>query len=89
MAQEESKEYFVDVTVTWGKQNGESQKVESVGGNNWGYLTYDQSVALQNAVVIPGVTQMLEDAGALGLELVEDQSMVALIKTGLAAKKAK
>ena len=79
------KEYFVSVTVEWGKQNGESQKAESVGGQNWGNLTYDQSVAVQNAVVIPGVIQMLEDAGALGLEMVGDEAMVAMINS----KKAK
>ena len=79
------KEYFVSVTVEWGKQNGESQKAESVGGQNWGNLTYDQSVAVQNAVVIPGMIQMLEDAGALGLELVGDEAMVAMINS----KKAK
>lgn len=79
------KEYFVSVTVEWGKQNGESQKAESVGGQNWGNLTYDQSVAVQNAVVIPGMIQMLEDAGALGLEMVGDEAMVAMINS----KKAK
>ena len=75
------KEYFVSVTVEWGKQNGESQKAESVGGQNWGNLTYDQSVAVQNAVVIPGVIQMLKDAGELGLEMVGDEALVSMIKT--------
>ena len=79
------KEYYVSVTVEWGKQNGESQKAESVGGQNWGNLTYDQSVAVQNAVVIPGIIQMLEDAGELGLEMAGDEAMVDAIR----AKKAK
>ena len=86
MAQED-KEYFVEIQVTWGKQNGESQKVESTGGQNWGYLTYDQSVAVQNAVIIPNLNQMLTDAGALGLEMVEDQTMVDKIKSGLDNRK--
>jgi len=81
----DDKQYFVKVTVEWGKQDGDTQKAESVGGQSWGYLTYDQSVAVQNAVVIPGVIQMLEDAGSLGLELVGDEGMVDIIK----AKKAK
>ena len=81
----EDKQYFVKVTVEWGKQDGDTQNAESVGGQSWGYLTYDQSVAVQNAVVIPGVIQMLEDAGELGLEMVGDSAMVDIIKS----KKAK
>jgi len=77
----EDQEYFVSITVEWGKQNGESQKVESTGGQNWGCLTYDQSVAVQNAVIIPGITQMLEDAGALGLEMVTDQVVIDALNT--------
>jgi hypothetical protein len=84
-----NKEYFVEVQVTWGKQNGDTQKVESTGGQNWGYLTYDQAVAVQNAVVIPNLNQMLIDAGELGLEMVEDSSMADLIRAGNAAKKDK
>ena len=84
-----AKEYFVNVVVTWGKQNGDSQKVESIGGQNWGYLSYDQSVAVQNAVVIPNIAQMMIDAGELGLGMAEDQTMVAALQAGLAAKKAK
>ena len=84
MANEE-KQYFVKVTVEWGKQDGDTQKAESVGGQNWGYLSYDQSVAVQNGVVIPGMIQMLEDAGDLGLEMASDPAMVDMIK----AKKAK
>jgi len=81
------KEYFVEVQVTWGKQNGESQTVESRGGQNWGKLSYDQSVAVQNAVVIPGVQAMLGWAGELGLEMVEDQDLVAKLQAGVAARK--
>ena len=81
----DDKQYFVSVTVEWGKQDGQSQRAESTGGQNWGNLTYDQSVAVQNAVVIPAVVQMLEDAGELGLEMVEDTNLVEIIK----AKKAK
>ena len=84
-----AKEYFVNVVVTWGKQNGESQKVESIGGQNWGYLSYDQSVAVQNVVVIPNLNQMMIDAGELGLETLQDSDMADLVKAGLAAKKAK
>ena len=83
------KEYFVEMQVTWGKQDGDNQKVESTGGQNWGYLSYDQSVALQNAVIIPNLTAMLEDAGELGLEVAEDTVMVEKLKAGVAAKKNK
>jgi hypothetical protein len=86
MAQDNSKEYFVSVSVEWGKQDGETQKVESTGGQNWGYLTYDQSAALQAAVVIPGMQAMLEWAGELGLEMAGDQGMVDLIKAGKATR---
>ena len=87
MTQDEKNQYFVEVQVTWGKQKGDKQEVESTGGQNWGYLTYDQSVALQNAVVIPGMQAMLEWSGELGLELAEDQSMVDMVKAGIAARK--
>ena len=83
------KEYFVEIQVTWGKQDGDNQKVESTGGQNWGYLSYDQSVALQNAVIIPNLTAMLEDAGELGLEVAEDSVMVEKLKAGVAEKAAK
>jgi hypothetical protein len=83
------QQYFVEIQCTWGKQNGESQHTESTGGQNWGYLTYDQSVAVQNAVIIPNLNQMLVDAGELGLEMAGDQKMVDMIRAGNAAKKAK
>ena len=83
------KEYFVEIQVTWGKQDGDNQKVESTGGQNWGYLSYDQSVALQNAVIIPNLSEMLADAGLLGLEVATDSAMVDNIKAGMAAKAAK
>ena len=68
---DKDQEYFVSVEVKWGKQQGESQKVESVGGQNWGNLTYEQSVMVQNGAVIPGVIKMLEEAGKLGMEMIE------------------
>lgn len=74
------QKYFVSVEVKWGKQNGEKQEVESSGGQNWGYLSYDQSVAVQNMAVIPGVITMLEKAGEMGLDLISDPVMVEAIK---------
>jgi hypothetical protein len=65
------QEYFVEVAVTWGKQNGDEQVVESEGHQNWGHLTYEQSVMVQSGAVIPGLIKMLEDAGKLGLDLIE------------------
>lgn len=78
------KEYFVKVSYEWGKQTGESQKAETVGGNNWGYLTYDQSVVL-NSVVAEAMKKLLDDSVDLGLEMVGDVNMVEMVK----AKKAK
>lgn len=71
---EKDQQYFVSVEVKWGKQNGDKQEVESVGGQNWGYLTYDQSVMVQSSCVIPGVQLMLEEAGKLGLEMIGESS---------------
>jgi hypothetical protein len=69
------KQYFVKVTVEWGKQDGDKQSAESTGGQSWGNLTYDQSVMVQNGVVIPGVKYMLDLAGDMGLEMVDDASI--------------
>jgi hypothetical protein len=83
------QQYFVSVTVEWGKQDGDTQSVESTGGQNWGYLTYDQSLAVENAVIIPGMQLMLEWSGELGLEMLEDQGTVDTIKKSIATKKTK
>ena len=75
--------YFVEVIVNWGKQNGDEQVTESTGGQNWGYLTYDQAVALENVAVIPNVNQMNTDAGEMGLEVIDQGDVV---KSALAAR---
>jgi hypothetical protein len=81
MAQED-KEYFVGVQYTWGKQGGVD---ETVGGCKWGYLTYDQSVAV-NAIVAEAMKKLLDDAVSLGMEMVGDQELVGKLKANLAAK---
>jgi len=71
MATEDQK-YFVSVEVKWGKQDANGNQVaESVGGQNWGALSYDQSVAVQNFIVIPGMKTILDQAGILGIESIE------------------
>lgn len=65
-------QYFVNVEVTWGKQVGDEQLVESKGQYNWAKLDYGQSVVLENTAIIPNMNQMLVDAGALGLEMIDD-----------------
>jgi hypothetical protein len=72
MAKPDQK-YFVSVEVKWGKQEGDKQVVESTGGQNWGYLTYEQSVMVQNASVIPGVVKMLDEAGKLGMDMIGEE----------------
>ena len=65
------KQYFVGIEYTWGKQNGADQDVETVGGNRWGYLTYEQSLAL-NGVIVDAMKKLLDDSLELGLEI-EDE----------------
>jgi hypothetical protein len=81
--------YFVDITVKWGKQNGESQKAESVGGQNWGHLTYDQAVAVENVAVIPNLNQMMIDAGDMGLDTIEAGDLIRGALSARAADKVK
>lgn len=71
----DEKQYFVDVIYNWGKQTGDNQKAETIGGCNWGYLTYDQSVAL-NVVVTAAMKKLLDDSVDLGLDMVGDQNLV-------------
>ena len=75
MAQDSNKEYFVSIEYKWGKQNGDDQDAESIGGQNWGYLSYDQSVAC-NVIVGEAMKKLIDDAVGLGLEMVTDQTMV-------------
>lgn len=76
MANEGEQLYFVSIEVKWGKQNGDEQFAESTGGQNWGYLTYDQAIGLETAAVIPNLNQMMSDAGDIGLEGSESADVV-------------
>ena len=79
MAQDNEKQYFVGVEYTWGKQVGDEQNAESVGGVKWGYLTYDQSVAL-NAIVVESMKKLLDDSVDAGIAAMEDQTVVENLK---------
>jgi hypothetical protein len=69
---DKDQKYFVAVEITWGKEDGNGvQKVESRGGQNWGALTYEQSVALQGACIVPAVNLLLTEAVGLGMDIVE------------------
>ena len=88
MAQENQK-YFLSVEVKWGKQNGESQHAESVGGQNWGELSYDQVITLENVAVVPNLNQMMTDAAEMGLLGVAGAEMVTAALSERAKDKAK
>lgn len=65
------QKYFVSVEVKWGKDNAGVQTAESVGGQTWGALSYDQSVVIQGAVLKPGLDAMFGAAIDLGLDAIE------------------
>ena len=84
MAQESTdKQYFVEVQYTWGKQVGDDQNVESIGSQNWGYLTYEQSVAL-NAVIADSLKKLLDDSVELGLSMI-DAGLADQVRKGRSA----
>lgn len=66
-----TQKYFVSVEVKWGKDVDGVKTAESVGGQTWGALSYEQSVGIQSGVIVPGITHMLENASVIGLETVE------------------
>jgi len=82
--------YFVSVEVKFGKEDANGVQItESVGGQNWGKLTYEQAVAVQGACVVPAVNLLLTAAVGLGMDIV-DMSGVELppaIKEKIRGKK--
>ena len=58
-------QYFAEVIVNWGKQHGDEQASESTGGQNWGYLSYEQSVAV-NEIIVEAFKKLLDDSIGLG-----------------------
>ena len=68
MAKPDQK-YFVSVEVKWGKVGDDgSLNAESFGGQTWSELDYAQSVAVQGAVIVPGVQMMLDQSITLGID---------------------
>jgi hypothetical protein len=63
--------YYVKVSYEWGKSTGSERTAESVGTMEWSDLHYEQSVALQNNALIPGVKVILDESGNLGMEAAE------------------
>ena len=79
------QKYFVKVAYEWGKVG---QPAESTGEMAWNELSYEQSVTAQNAIVIPGVKLMLDEAGILGMETAEMSGKdVSILKNKQPGKK--
>ena len=64
------KQHYVKVAFEWGNDEGGELTPKNRGECIWVSMPYENSVALQNAAVIPGLTMIIEEAGKLGLDMI-------------------